>query len=933
MLAVPQKEGFVQIISTKLTIPPLRPGLVNRSRLFQKLDRGLLCGFVLVSAPAGYGKSTLMSAWLRQSQHPGGWISLDDGDNEPSRFMGYLVAALRSVDPSLGEALEPLIQFQPKSDIETILTPLINQLAQSEKPFFLVLDDYHNIQNQEVHQIVRFLLEHRPSALNLIISTRADPPLPLARLRAQSGMVEIRLAELRFSFLETSDFLKNTMSLAISEADLNSLEASTEGWIAGLQMAGLSLQGRTDPSSFIRSFSGEDRYILDFLFDEVFMRQPGEIQDFLLQTSILGQLSAALCNAVTLRNNSREILDTLERNNLFLISLDEQRKWYRYHHLFIDLLKSRLKLTNPDSIPILHQRASTWCEAEHDLENAIAHALSAQDFERAASLIEQVVRTLDMQNQQAMLASWVDHLPGEILKNHPWLCVYRAWGCYWTGNRGVEEEWLQLAEDSLGQSFITDQLERDHIQGHIAVVRAHTALVSENIPLALEMGGKALELLPVEDEMRSDAAIALAGAYWALGDVRKTEQVFGMAGTTAAKINYPSMVAAAAGYTGIQQFKQGRLLDAIVTFQDGLRAATLADGTEMKVAGFLNARLGDVMRERNELGRASQYLSRGIKQCVHFGQPDVLSDAYICLGRYQMATGDLDGTLETLRKVDRVVQRIKVDPWILCWLDDCRIKAWLAAGNLEAASLWAQNSGLTFDGPLSYQYDLHHQNLARVLVAQGAQGGSRSSQEKAAALLARLQIAAEQAGWVHEGIKILLMQAVNDQAQGLNEKALQSLARALSLAQPGGYVRVFLDEENTLRSLLTSLADILRKNQQEVQKRIKIDIQEDKLPSLREYLSMLLAAFENPISPAATHPTLSAPMKINSSIQPIAEPLSEREMDVLKLLAQGSPDKKIAETLVIARETVHKHLKNIYGKLGVHSRAEAVVRARALDLI
>jgi len=915
----------VQIIHTKLAIPSLRAKLVERSRLIDMLSLGIERGFVLVSAPAGYGKSTLLSAWLGQVDLAYAWLSLDARDNDLARFLTYLASALRTIDPSIQQCFDNGLDLNAQPDIETLLTPLVNRLARPGPPFCLILDDYHVIQDQAVHQVVNFLLEHRPPPLCLVIATRADPPLPLARLRARGALLELRQADLCFTTQEAGDFLSYTMGLQVSPDALEHIAARTEGWIAGLQMAGLSLQGRADISSFVRSFSGENRFILDFLFDEVFRRQPTELQDFLLQTSILERLCGPLCDAVTLRQDSHSLLETLEHNNLFVIPLDEQKEWYRYHHLFADLLKSQLLHTNPKGSPLLHQRASAWYTERQDLENAIAHALAAPEYECAASLIEQVLQNIDLINRQPLLASWIDSLPREILVAHPWLCAHRAYGYYWTGRREEAEAWLQKAEESSETTFEAGSDKLRRIQGFIASVRAHTALAAENIPCVLEMAHKALNLLPEGDMMHCTTAIAVGVAHWAMGDVHQSEQAFHKARMAALKAR-PSMVVAPVCYLGIQQVKQGRLQDALATFYDGLRLATLPDGREAAIAGFPNTRLGDVLRQRNELALALQHLQRGVAQCTCLQQVDFLADAYVCLGRYQLASGDLEGTLASLEKAERLARQARIDQWVLYWLDDLRLRAWLAAGDLHAADLWAKNSGLSPDGPFSYLYDLHHQNLARFLVAQSHLAQSKNAHERAAVLLDRLQAAAHTAGWVHEEINIRVLQAVNNQVHGKTEPALHSLARALCLAQPGGYVRIFLDEGEIIQSLLTMLGPRLKNGQQ-----TNLNISQPQRTPLAGYVAMLLSAFapgEAQTRPAHDllpgHPILG---------QTLVEPLSSREWEVLRLLARGYSDKKIAETLVIAPETVHKHLKNIYGKLDVHSRTEAIARARQLGLL
>ena len=913
------------LLTTKLHVPQARVERVLRPHLVARLQQGLEGKLILVSAPAGYGKTTLICEWLTACKQAIAWVSLDKGDNDPARFWAYILAALQSAFSSSARTLpEVLLQDNPPIN-EASISLLINELDKLGQPIILVLDDYHNIEDQAIHDGLSLLVEQAPTHFHLVILTRADPPLPLARLRARSQMAELRLADLRFRKRESTEFLNTVMKLSLSEADLSVLEASTEGWVAGLQMAGLSLQGKEDASTFIRSFSGENRYVLDFLFEEVFQRQPREIQDFLLRTSVLEQLCGSLCDAVNLRDDGQATLGILENSNLFLISLDDRRKWYRYHHLFGDLLKSRLQQTFPEETALLHQRASGWYFAENNLESAIVHALAAQDFERAASLVELVIKNEEVLNHLVALRSWMDHLPLETLEMHPWLCVYRAWVDFETGQRGIVEERLQTLERSTERSLEAGDPQRQHIQGHIAALRAYEAFSAGNIPQVLEMGQRALRLLPADDRMRSSAAIVLGAAYWANGDVQQAEWSFRLAREAALKIS-SVRAAPATCYIGLQQVKQGRLQDAIDTFQDGLRMATLPDGNETFLAGFANIRLGDLHRERNDLALASCFLTRGLEQCVHLGQVDVLVDAYVCLGRYQLTVGDLNSLSETLQMADRVVQPMKVDAWVRCWLDDLRLRFWLAKGDLDAANRWAQNSGLSPDGPLSYQHDLHHQNLARVLVAQGRLYNSGTASEKASALLARLRAAAEKAGWVHEEIRILILQALNEQAQHKSGSALKNLARAAVLAEPGGYVRVFVDEGDIMRGLLVALGKNLQNEKHEVLNEFGISFQSEHTAAIRRHIGRLVAAFENvPTRPAQAEPA--------RAVQEVIEPLSAREMEVLNLLAQGCADKQIAENLVIARETVHKHLKNIYGKLGVHSRTEAIARARELDLV
>jgi LuxR family maltose regulon positive regulatory protein len=816
-----------------------------------------------------------------------------------------------------------------------LLTALVNDLAGVESPFWLVLDDYYVIQNDAVHQAVGFLLENRPYPLHLAIATRADPPLPLSRLRAHSQMVELRLSDLRFSRTETSKFFSQVMDLNLTEEDIGLLDASTEGWIAGLRMAGLSMQGREDISGYIRSFSGENRYILDFLFDEVFKLQAPHIQEFLLKTSILDRFCASLCDAVSGQTSSEETLDSLERGNLFLISLDDQRRWYRYHNLFCDLLKLRLKQTYPVQIPLLHRSAAAWFKAKNDLENSIAHSLAAGDFEVAANVIEEGAQKLDSHNQHAMLTSWLDRLPRHILEKKPRLCILKAWGDYLAGQREKEEEWLALAEKAIEAGFTQDETEKQHFQGRIAAVRAMAALTTDDIPRALEMGQKALDLVPDNDVMRCEISVAMGAAYWALGDVHPSEQAFRAAQKAALKVS-KTLAVPSSCYLGTQLIKQARLQDALAVFRDGLDFATLPGGIETLVAGFPHIKLGYLFRERNELTLAGQHLLIGLELCKQFGQMDVLTEAFVSTAAYHLAIGEIEKTLELLQRADQVIQRAKVDQHIICWRDEVRIKTWLANGDLQSAAQWAANSSLLIDSPLNYLHDLPHQNLARIWISEGLTAGSKTSQEKAASLLDRLLSAADQAGWVHEKIKFLVLQAINESASGSKDSAFIHLFEALILARPAGYMRVFLDEGSTLKKLLIELSKALHNRARVFIERVEIQRQAQDIRLIEEYITLLLRSFEIPLEKmASTAAPLSGAgsMRQPAADQFLVEPLSGRELDVLRLLSLGCPDKKIAEGLVISRETVHKHLNNIYGKLDVHSRTEAILRARQLGLL
>jgi LuxR family maltose regulon positive regulatory protein len=726
-------------------------------------------------------------------------------------------------------------------------------------------------------------------------------------------MTELRTDDLRFSPEEAAAFLNQVMELNLSPEDIAALDARTEGWIAGLQMAALSMQGR-DATTFIRAFSGSHRFILDYLLEEVLDRQPGDVQDFLLKTSILERMTDSLCDAVTDRSDSQAMLSRLEQANLFLVPLDDERRWYRYHHLFADLLRTRLAQTQPDLLPTLHLKASEWLERQGFTSEAIAHALAADDVERAADLVERNAKQMVFRSEHATLSQWLDALPADLVRERPWLCVHRAWTRYWIGPRTEAEQWLQDAERALdptpsvssalegsAEARSLTEAEMRHVAGNIAAVRAYLALQNEELPRVLELAQQAAELLPEGDSTAGMAFLALGGMYWGKGDVTAAERAFAEARAVGLRSGHRSLAVAAACYVGIQQTKRAQLHEALETYRSALRDAVSPDGQQLLSAGYPSLKIGDLLREWNDLENARRHIVEGIERCIRWGPADVVAEGYVALARLQLAQGELEDVDNTLQKAEQVARSAMLDPWNNCWLDDCRVRLWLARGDLEAASRWAQVSGLTPDGEFSYHYDLNHINLARTLVTRGRREPSGPYLSEALGLLTRLLEAAESVGWVHEATKILILQALAFQAHGDGEEAAAALARALMLAQPGGYVRTFIDEGPVMAKLLRQA--ITRGDSS-------------------SYAAKLLAALED-----------EAEAKERSARPPpLVEPLTDREMEVLRLLTTSLSSTEMAEELFISVNTVRSHIKSIYGKLDVHSRMEAVRRAEELGL-
>jgi LuxR family maltose regulon positive regulatory protein len=764
----------------------------------------------------------------------------------------------------------------------------------------LVLDDYHTVISKRVGDALFFFIENLPPNMHVVVSGRSDPPWPLARLRARGEMAEVRVDELRFTLEEAAAFLE-AMDLGVPEEYVAALEARTEGWVAGLHMAALSMRGRSDLDGFVKAFSGSHRFVMDYLVEEVLEQQTAQVQEFLLRTSVLDRLNAALCDAVADVEISQDLLARFEQENLFLVPLDDERRWYRYHNLFAELLRSRLEESSPGEVFELHRRACEWYADAGLVEEAVGHALAGQNMEMAVELVEQNAMSMIAQGKLITLSRWLEALPFDLVRVRVLLAVFQAWTRYWIGSRTEGEESLREAQRALAD--MDPSVDRDEIAGHLAAVSAYYAITNEEeTERVLEMSQQALELLPEDNYMYGMAALALGGAYWGLGQVEASEAAFVRSSVTAQRGGHKFLAVSGRVYAGIQQVKQARLRDAHRTFREALEMAGGPGDKRLPPAGFPLVRMGALHREWNELKAAEEMLTEGVRLCQKWGQADLLADGYIALARLKLAQWRLEEAVDVLRKAEDLARDTKVDPWVTCWLDDCRVRLWLARGSLTSASKWARSSSLSRDDELSYLHDLNHVNLARVWVAQAVQQSSDTHLGDAMVLLSRLLDAAEAAGWVDAMINVLVLQVQARQARGDAEGALLDLSRALLLAEPGGYVRVFVDEGAPMVELLRRAAA---------------------QGTAVEYVGRLLTALEAELG-------LDGRLR---GLPDTVEPLSERELEVLRLLAVKLTRGEIAEELFISVNTVRSHIKSIYGKLDAHSREEAVERARALGLL
>ncbi len=941
----------VPLLATKLHIPPVRPDHLSRRHLIARIDEGLQRsapaeGFArkltLVSAPAGFGKTTLLAEWAAHASSSQGdrprcllaWLSLDEADNDPVRFLTYLVAALQTVAPAIGAGLpDALATPRPLDDSLVAWINQIQALAGQGLGFALLLDDYHLIVAQDVHDLLSFLLDHLPGNLHLILGTRADPPLPLARLRGRGQLTELRQADLRFQPAEVADLLNRVLGLGLSSEQVATLTSRTEGWIAGLQMASLALQSLAirpehaagDVDALIQSFSGTHRYVLDYLLEEVLRREPEQIQAFLLLTSILDRLSAPLCDAVlsgtqypVSTSPSRQTLDHLESANLFLLPLDAERCWYRYHRLFADLLRRRLfQHVGAMAIASLHQRASVWYEGQGLLPEAIDHALLAGEYPRAATLIEQAAGPALMRSEVATFLGWVERLPKALQRERLTLSLLHAWALL-LGGRSLDAVESRLQEAGAGSGLLP---------GQAAPLRAFVAACRGQIPHAVELSRQALAQLPQDEHLlRGIATWNLGVSYLLSGQIEAATQSLEQAAQASQRAG--NLMVAVMALCTLAELRAAltELPRARDLYARALELATVKGGKPLPIGGLALMGLGELHREWNDHERAARYLEDGIECIQKWGKLGA-TDGYLALARLRQAQGDPGGAREAMDKACQLAAASVAVQFADSFLDAYQARLWIAQGDLAAAGRWVEERGIgaepipellsePADGTLTFDYHvLKHELLVwvRVLIRKDRPA------EALAALEPWLAAIGTRGGPASARlIELQLLRALALQALGELEPALEALARALSLAEPGGYVRLFLDEgEPMLRLLHAASAHHVSPT----------------------YVHKLLSASEavpgDPEREAASPPSSLVVHPRPSSRPPslLIEPLTEREGEVLKLLATHLTSTEIAERLYISSHTVRYHIKNIYGKLGVHRRTEAVERARELKLL
>jgi LuxR family maltose regulon positive regulatory protein len=898
------------LLETKFHVPRRGRGLVPRPRLIEGLTRRAESALTLVSAPAGFGKTTLLTEWLAEwlaiapaQGRSAAWLSLDPRDNDPALFWRYFVAALEAAAPGVGSSALGLLQSsQPPT--EAVLATLLNDLNAVANDVVLVLDDFHVIEAPDVQGGMTFLLEHLPPRIHLVIAARADPSLPLARLRGRGELVEVRAAELRFTPDEAAVYLNGVMGLALTPGDVEALEGRTEGWIAALQLAALSMQGRDDVAGFIAGFAGDDRYIVDYLAEEVLQRQPDRVRNFLLQTSILSRLSGTLCDAVTGQDDGKVMLEALDRANLFLVPLDDRRRWYRYHHLFADVLQAHLLDEQPDRVRELHLRASGWHEQNGDQTEAIDHALAGADVERAADLVERAIPELRRNRQEATLRSWLEALPDELFRVRPVLTMGLVGSLMAQGDfEGVEvrllqaERWLDPTTAGAGEMVVVDEEAFRTLPTVISMYRAGTALVRGDVAGTMTHARRALDLAGEDDHLARGAPAALLGlAYWTTGDLDAASRLYVDAMASLERAGYHSDVLGGSIALADMRIAQGRLREAMSIFERGLQRAEQSQPV-LRGAADMHVGLSQLLRERDDLDAARQHLQTSSDLGEHVGLPQNRYRWRLAMAGIREAEGDLVGALDLLDEAERLYvgdfsPNVRPVPAL-------RARVLVAQGRWSQALGWARERGLSVEDELSYLHEFEHITVARVLLARYAAERDEHSIQQAIGLLDRLAQAAEAGARSGSLIDVLVVQALAHQASGDMPVAVATLRRALTLAEPEGYARIFVDEGPPMAVLLRAVARQGRAG---------------------SYVRRLLAAAD-------------ATAGSSSAIQDLVDPLSARELEVLRLLGTDLDGPDIARELVVSLNTVRTHTKNIYAKLGVNNRRAAVRLAHELDLM
>lgn len=885
-------------ITTKLHIPTTRSSLIQRSRLSRQLNRCTQYKLLLITAPAGFGKTTLLSEWSQRSTHPVAWVSLDATDNDPIHFWSYVIAALDKLDTSVGKNVLPFVHSSRPAPTEYTVPTLVNTVANIPDHFALVLDDYHCIESEAIHGAVAYLLDYMPANMHLILASRIEPPLPLAQWRARGQLLELRAADLRFSSEETGQLLNQTMELSLRPKDVTTLQRRTEGWAAGLQLAALAVQehgGHTAITS-LQDFRGDHHYIVSYLASEVLQQQPEPTRDFLLQTAILDTLNGSLCDAITGQANGQAILEQLHQGNLFITALSHKGQ-YRYHQLFADFLRDQIQHAPSVDVPTLHLRAADWYERHGDLDRAIDHTLAAGCIEEATQLIEKAARPHMLRGEFATLSRWFKALPDWAIRDNAEFCLIYAWVL---ANRGQIKAAAQYL-DHLDAQLADDM---NVLLGEAATIRARIAVIQGDTAQNIHYSKKALDLLPSDTPMRSDVYLDLAFAYSG-ADFEAAESSFDEAINLSRATGNLRTALMATYYMACMYTDRGQFRRAVQSYQQALAWCQQADPTSA-AACWAHAGFGALLYEWNDLTAAIDHLQRAVKLAKQGGEVKVLMYARVPLALALHSQGRSDEAMAILDTAAEVAQQTCIQQ-LATQIGITRMRISLDQGDVDTAGRWLQNQGI----------NMWHENLSPKHVAALAWFHLAQSKTPPPAPADALSRVAELLEALCEGdathdypyllVQHLTMLALVYQASGDQNQAVEKLARATAIAEPLELARTFIDCGTELAVLLREVASRERGS---------------------SYVAKLLAAFRDDL---AAQRAPERPPRADD--QPLIEPLGEREIEVLQHIARGHSNKEIADEMVVAVSTVKWYLRNIYGKLQVHRRTQAVARARELNLL
>jgi len=896
------------ILLTKLSIPQSRPALVHRQRLIEQLNIGLQRKLTLVSAPAGFGKTTLVTDWLQTvgdnllSPFHVAWLSLDEGENDPVQFLIYLIASLvrsEAIGDKFGNVLQNLLQSPQPPPLNSLLISLINEISSSPDQIIIIFDDYHRVQAQPIHEILIFLLENLPPLTHLVITTREDPNLPLARLRAQNQLSDIRASDLLFSPKEAGEFLNQVMGLSLSVEDIAILVTRTEGWIAGLQLAAISMQGKDDVANFIQAFSGSNRLVIDYLIEEVINQQPEDVQKFLLQTAILNRFSGSLCNVLTSRSDGQVVLEALERANLFIIPLDNERRWFRYHHLFADLLQQRLKSSPEINIQDLNIRARDWF-SEHGMEReALQHSLLAKDFEEAAKLINRLSMEVVQKGEYRTVSDWINSLPDDIQQEHPFLWALDVWALRMEGRFEAAETRIAEVEEALKNPAQGASADLEAIKGLINSHKAYIAFIRGNLEETISISWESLDQLPQDMlVIRTLTALYLGVALRYQGNLKEALEIYLKTLPYGKQLVGSSIAVFCFTHLSDLYYDLGKLQKSKEMAEQAIQFTNQHTGRpDLPFTGHAYVCVGRVLRQWGYLTEALEIIQRGVGLCRQWNVADVLALACNELADINFSLGEKELAQDALQESLQIYQEFS--PWASGLVAAHQVKHSLGFGEIEPAIEWLGGTDLKANSPIDLSRDIEFLTLARVFIAQ-------NKLDEGLALLDRISEVSDEIGKKYTTLEAMILQAKALFIREDTEKAMERLEQALTLGEAEEYIQIFVDEGLPIARLLYET------------------LSRGIAP---EYVQRLLAEF--PVE----QPEQAARIQMQTHDSEWIEPLTDREIEVLRLVAEGLSRQEIAAQLVLSLNTVKTHARNIYGKLGVNNQMQAVGKARGLGLL